>query len=219
MFPSACGRIVQSGIRNIKRLVTLIVRTLTVLASTWISRAVLSLRLPELQVWHRPVLLSEYRARDYPEGVTFAQYRELESKLVAEIRERVEAGLTAEQKVLTNRYFEDAPAHPSAWPMDWNLSYERIPEQPLGGIVLLHGASDSPYSMRALAEAFFQAGLYVIAPRLPGNGTVPGELTETRPEDWTTIAPMALAQARNHVPSALPVYLGGYSAGGALALS
>ncbi|MGI9304555.1 MAG: alpha/beta hydrolase, partial [Gammaproteobacteria bacterium] len=202
-----------------KRIGTLIALVLAVLATIWTTRALLSRSLPDLQPWHRPVLESEYRARDYPNGITFSEYRQLESKLAAEIRARIGDPLDPAHRSITNRYFDGSPAHPGAWPSDWNLSYERVPTDPRGGIVLLHGASDSPYSMRALAEAFVEAGLYVIAARMPGNGTIPGELTTVRPEDWTTVPPMAVAHARQQIGDGKPVYLGGYSAGASVALN
>ncbi|MGI9301117.1 MAG: alpha/beta hydrolase [Gammaproteobacteria bacterium] len=93
------------------------------------------------------------------------------------------------------------------------------PENPLAGIVLLHGASESPYSMRALADVFFAAGLYVIAVRLPGHGTIPGELTAVRPEDWQAIVPMAVAHVGERIGNDKPIHLGGYSAGAAVVLN
>ena len=137
---------------------------------------------------------------------------------MAEVQTRVSNELQPVQRVITNRYFARSPAHPSAWPANWNLSYELIPEAPRGSVVLLHGASDSPYSMRALAEVFYSAGLYVIVPRLPGHGTIPGELTAVRPADWTTVASMAVRHAEQQVGANMPLFIGGYSAGGAIAL-
>ncbi|MGI9335323.1 MAG: alpha/beta hydrolase [Gammaproteobacteria bacterium] len=190
-----------------------------VLLTTWVSRALLSRNLPDLQRWHRPVLQSEYRARDYPHGITFAEYRQLESRLMAEMSSLFDNSLPPAQQHAANRYYKGAPAHPDAWPSNWNLSYERIPESPRGGVVLLHGASDSPYSMRALAQLYFEANLYVIAPRLPGHGTIPGALTEVRAQDWTSIAPMALTRVREQIGYDKPIYLGGFSAGAGLALN
>jgi hypothetical protein len=34
-------------------------------------------------------------------------------------------------------------------PKDWNRTFEFIPERPVGGILLLHGLSDSPYGLRS----------------------------------------------------------------------
>lgn len=178
----------------------------------------MSRSLPDLQRWHQPILTSEYRARNYPNGITFAEYQKHEVQLVSDIQTLITDQLEPSQQLITNRYYAGSPAHASAWSANWNMSYERVPEQVKGGIILLHGASDSPYSMRALAEVFFEAGLYVIAIRMPGHGTIPGELLNVEVEDWTTLIPMAWARSRQQIGRDKPIYLGGYSAGAAVAL-
>ncbi|SQC42641.1 membrane protein [Klebsiella pneumoniae] len=46
--------------------------------------------------------------------------------------------------------------------------------KPRGGVVLLHGLTDSPYSVRYLAQLWQQRGYVAVVPRLPGHGTAPG---------------------------------------------
>ena len=188
------------------------------LASLWFSRAMLARNLPELQAWHSARLESEYRAKDYPQGISFDAYQQLEARLAAEIDRLITQMLSTEQQTFTNRYHNDSPAHPRAWPRNWNLSFELSPAEPRGAIVLLHGASDSPYSMRSLATVFSDAGLHVVVPRLPGNGTLPGELTVVEPQDWDSILPMAVQRARQTITVNQPIYVGGYSTGATLAL-
>jgi alpha-beta hydrolase superfamily lysophospholipase len=50
-------------------------------------------------------------------------------------------------------------------------------------VLLLHGLTDSPYSMRALAELFAARGWYVVGLRLPGHGTAPAALTRVTWQD------------------------------------
>ena len=83
------------------------------------------------------------------------------------------------------------------------------------GILLTHGLSESPYFMRYLA-AFFQAnGFRVLAVLLPGHGTRPGDLLDTRWQEWARAVAYGTDRLAEEVDE---VYLGGYSAGGALSI-
>lgn len=83
------------------------------------------------------------------------------------------------------------------------------------GILLTHGLSDSPYFMRHLA-AFFQAiGFRVMAVLLPGHGTRPGDLLDVSWQEWSR----AVAYGTDRLAAEVDeLYLGGYSAGGALSI-
>src|SRR5688500_9902352 len=50
--------------------------------------------------------------------------------------------------------------------------------------LLVHGLTDSPYSMRALADTLLAQGYYVVVLRLPGHGTIPSGLVNVGWEDW-----------------------------------
>lgn len=52
------------------------------------------------------------------------------------------------------------------------------------GVLLCHGFTGSPQSLRPWAEYLADAGLSVSLPRLPGHGTTWQELARTRWEDW-----------------------------------
>jgi len=52
------------------------------------------------------------------------------------------------------------------------------------GVLLCHGFTGSPISMRAWGEALGGQGYAVEVPRLPGHGTTWQELNKTRWEDW-----------------------------------
>ena len=81
-----------------------------ILATVWLTRGLLNRNLPDLQTWHQPLLESEFRARDYPNGITYTRYRQLEAKLVEETRTKISDRFKPNQKVKTNRYFIDGPA-------------------------------------------------------------------------------------------------------------
>ena len=61
----------------------------------------------------------------------------------------------------------------------------------MGGALLVHGLTDSPYSMKALAESLQRRGFEVTVLRLPGHGTFPSMLTEMRYRDWVAAVRLA----------------------------
>ncbi len=84
--------------------------------------------------------------------------------------------------------------------------------------MLLHGLTDSPYSLRHVAKRYRDRGFVAIGVRLPGHGTVPAGLSDVRWEDWMAATRLAIREARRHVPAPAPLHLVGFSNGGALAV-
>jgi alpha-beta hydrolase superfamily lysophospholipase len=89
---------------------------------------------------------------------------------------------------------------------------------PKGVVVLLHGLTDSPYSLRHIAELYRDRGFVAVGIRLPGHGTVPSALTRVHWEDWSEATRLAVREARRRVAAPLPLHIVGYSNGGALAM-
>ncbi|HUX05128.1 MAG TPA: alpha/beta fold hydrolase [Acidimicrobiales bacterium] len=56
------------------------------------------------------------------------------------------------------------------------------------GVLLLHGFTGSPASLRSLASALAATGLSVELPRLPGHGTSVADMKTTGWSDWTSAA-------------------------------
>jgi carboxylesterase len=84
-----------------------------------------------------------------------------------------------------------------------------------GAVLLLHGLTGSPYSVKPLAEALGAAGYDVSVPLLMGHGTSPEALHHTRWNDWLMSARHAfdeLAQAHEKV------FVGGLSLGALLTI-
>lgn len=190
----------------------------TILATVWLVRGLDARKLPELGIWHTYHPQHEFRARDYPDGISFEAYRELEMRLASELDEQVYASVRDASSEQLNRYNKHSFVYAGEAGQVWNRSFEIDTAEPRGGVLLLHGASDGPYSMRALAEAFAAHGLYVAVFRLPGHGTVPAGLKHARVEDWVAIARSGVAHIAGKVGAGKPVYVGGYSAGAAVVL-
>lgn len=83
------------------------------------------------------------------------------------------------------------------------------------GIVLSHGYLSSPHEVRHLADHLFRLGFSVYALRLPGHGTAPEQLDHVTCDDWLRAYRRACAIIRT---SCRHVILGGFSAGGTVAL-
>ncbi len=83
------------------------------------------------------------------------------------------------------------------------------------GMLLLHGFTGSPASMRPWAEAAAAEGYAVELPRLPGHGTRWQELNLTRWHDWYAEADRCLSLLTDRCDE---VFVAGLSMGGCLAL-
>jgi len=171
---------------------------------------------PDLHPWHRVVLAREYRAGEADSPTSFDAYRALEAQLFDELRRRVLDDPAAADTQLLGRYNPNSlPAH-LALDTEYNRSFELVPASPRGAVLLVHGLSDSPYSMRGLAETFFAQGYYVLALRLPGHGTIPSGLVGVRWRDWYGAVVLAARHAAARVGPGKPLLAGGHSTGAAL---
>lgn len=83
------------------------------------------------------------------------------------------------------------------------------------GILLVHGFTGSPSSMRPWAEYLNQQGFTVRVPRLPGHGTKPEDLNEVKWEQWPAKVESELEEL---FKSTSKVFICGLSMGGATTL-
>jgi esterase/lipase len=137
--------------------------------------------------------------------LTFPEYIEQARNMIAQAR----LGATPaelDQSVAGNAPFELHPA--AGYPQGKSKRYRR-------GILLVHGLTDSPYFMRHLAAFFQQHGFRVMAVLLPGHGTRPGDMLEVRWQEWLKAVAYGVEQLALEADE---IYLGGYSAGGALSV-
>jgi carboxylesterase len=83
------------------------------------------------------------------------------------------------------------------------------------GILVLHGFTGSPITVRAWAEHLAAAGFTVRAPLLPGHGTVWQDMRRTGWDDWYGEAERAFRELSARCAQ---VFVAGISMGGCLAL-
>jgi alpha-beta hydrolase superfamily lysophospholipase len=187
------------------------------LATLLAVRAYDSQRGPPLELWHTFVP-HELSATEIDKA-DWAGYIAAEEKIFAQVRAEVTDKLRPEVRDASNRYFAGSPIYPGSFAWDWNRSYVMSPDgAPAGAVVMLHGLTDSPYSLRHIAKRYHEAGYVVVAIRMPGHGTVPGGLAGAEWEQWTAATRLAVREARRGAGPAVPLHLIGFSNGGALAM-
>jgi alpha-beta hydrolase superfamily lysophospholipase len=171
---------------------------------------------PDLAIWHTADLDGEFTARS---GLkTFREYLELEEALFAELKSEVYDQIEESERSTFNRYTAGSKSDPDIWSPNWNRSFEHGDTNATFGVLLLHGYSDSPYSLRGFGALMRDAGAHVLGLRIPGHGTAPSALKYTKADDMTA----AVRLAMHHIKSVMgerPIFIIGYSNGGALAVN
>jgi len=173
-------------------------------------------RSPDLSIWHLAELDEEFTANSDIE--TFDDYLALEDGLFNQLNELVYSNTESDHLNMVNRYSRGSMSDPERWPKNWNRSYQMPVESPRAAALLLHGMTDSPYSLRNVAEALHESGIYVVGLRIPGHGTAPSALVSIRWQDMAAAVRLAMRHAAEQAAGA-PVFLVGYSNGGALAVN
>src|SRR5690606_25408660 len=101
---------------------------------------------PDLSIWHKADLDVEFTARTGLEP--FREYLELEDALFAELKGEVYDEITPPERSAFNRYSAGSRSDPDIWTPNWNRTFEYANPEAGFGVLLLHGYSDSPYSLR-----------------------------------------------------------------------
>jgi len=169
--------------------------------------------------WHRIELKQEFTAKQFNKiekgQYQWSDYLAQEDKVFAELAEKLAASDTTDGY----RYATNSPLNTLQHSPNWNRSFVLTPKKIRAGIVMLHGLSDSPYSVRSLAQAFEQQGFLVIAVRVPGHGTIPSSLLSAKWQDWVAATQLAAQEVKRQLGDNPNFYMLGYSNGGALALN
>jgi alpha-beta hydrolase superfamily lysophospholipase len=222
-FEPAPATVVYDPRAMLAATVRLLLRTL---GSALLGMAVLAVGLwlhylfsgPAPQVWHRTKLGEEFTVARAAQIRSVADYRRLEDRLFEQLRREVYAQVPPGSVQPFNRYAAGSRSDPGVWPVDWNRTFEFTPAAPVGGVLLLHGLTDSPYSMRSLGTGLASRGFRAVGLRLPGHGTAPSGLLTFEIEDMEAAVRMAMLDLRAQLGPDKPIYVIGYSNGAALAV-
>lgn len=173
---------------------------------------------PDLKVWHRAALDADFHAGLAGEITTLEQYLQREAQLFEQLEEQVYARIDAADRRSINRFSTDSLTDPRSYPRNWNRTFVLSQNEPVAGAVMLHGLSDSPYSMRSVGQLLHERQFEVIGLRLPGHGTAPAGLATVTWHDFVAAVRIAVSSMRDRLGPDRPLYLVGYSNGAALAV-
>jgi len=170
---------------------------------------------PDLKIWHTVKFEEEFST--HSSLTTFKEYLALEDRLFSELEDKVKARISPADQIPLNRFHRGSLSDPGQWAVNWNRSFEWFVPDPRAGILLLHGMTDSPYTVRSLGERFSRSGVSVLGLRLPGHGTAPSGLVYVQWEDMAAAVRLGARHLKDQIGDR-PLYILGYSNGGALGL-
>ncbi len=174
---------------------------------------------PDLNPWQTVYLDEEFTAEKQAEIVSFDDYLKLEDKLFLQLSSDVYSKSSVLPRNKLNRFQDGSLSDPLSYAKNWNRSFVMKPEQPRGGVLLLHGLSDSPYSIKTLAEALYRNGYFVLGLRMPGNGTAPSGLVHASWQDMAAAVKIAAKHVSSQLENQQPLIILGYSMGAAQAVN
>ena len=172
---------------------------------------------PPLKPWHTEHLSAEFTARKADDVRTFDDYLALEDRLFDQLREEIYDTTETGPAYALVRYSSGSAADPESRQPNLNRSFELRVNDARGGILLLHGMSDSPYSLRSLGTALHERGYWVLGLRLPGHGTAPSALKRASWQDMAAAVRLSMTHLASRVGQK-PIHVVGYSTGATLAL-
>ena len=203
---------------RVLRLVWLLVGTLVgVLFTFAVGDVLYSTTLPELRPWHTTETRHEFEASQDDGTYDFDAYRAQEGRLFEEVQALRRAHFDPQLDGAISRFAPGGGPYAARLDGDWNRSFLMRAPGERGVALLVHGLSDSPYSMRATALALQQAGISVYGVRLPGHGTIPAGLDHADWPDWLAAVRVTIRQIRRDHPR-VPFWYVGYSTGATLGL-
>lgn len=174
---------------------------------------------PDLHDWHTVKLDEEFTEKKARKITRFADYLALEDRLFRQMQDEIKRSPDASARHELNRYDSGSLADPTSHTVNWNRSFEMQQDSPRGGILLLHGLSDSPYSLLTLAKQLHTQGYYVLGLRMPGHGTIPSGLVYSSWQDMAAAVRLAAGHVSEQIGRELPLHVFGYSMGAAQAVN
>nr|MBA2814038.1 membrane protein [Candidatus Pantoea persica] len=117
---------------------------------------------PPLQQWHS--WSADEMTADEIDKASFADYQRRETRIFQQMKVELNDELSEDEKGALNRFYPGSAIYPARFQPDWNRSFILLPTGAVRGAVgLLHGLTDSRYSVRYLAEAYRQQGFAGLA--------------------------------------------------------
>ena len=171
---------------------------------------------PDLKVWHEAHLDAEFTVSN--SAKTFEEYLAIEDRLFVQLEKQVYNRIEPVDKDQINRFHKGSLSDPRRWSPNWNRSFELTTTAPKIGVLLLHGMSDSPYSLHDIGQKLHAAGAWVVGLRIPGHGTAPSGLVRVKWEDMAAAVQLAMKHLQAKI-NGRPIYIVGYSNGSALAVN
>lgn len=166
----------------------------------------------DLQPWHYQSKLKE------PEySLDIDEYLIEENKFLNKIFYSVETN----KKGIYCRYSYNSVSSPfSKEGINLNTSFQMIPKNIKGGVLLLHGLTDSPAMMRDIGKFFYDKGYYVLCLRYKYHGTIPGELLNLTWKDFKNSAILGSKIIQKKIKNIdnAKFYMVGFSTGAAASL-
>lgn len=198
---------IRTLVKTLAVLFLLLLGILYAFSTTW----------PEPSIWHTVHLEQEYDISQSDQVKSFKDYLALEDRLFQQLQAEVYAHTPRGPEHRIKRYSLGSAVDANSRDKNWNRSFELGTEDPRGGVLLLHGMSDSPYSLRALGLSLHKQGYQVLGLRLPGHGTAPSGLAHFHWEDMSGAVRLAMQHLQREVGDK-GVHIIGYSNGAPLAL-
>lgn len=103
---------------------------------------------------------------------------------------------------------------PAGWMQDWSAVGSG--KNAHIGVLLVHGFTGSPASMRPWGEFLHSKGYAVRVPLLPGHGTKPEDLNKVKWQEWPAKVNFELAQLQKTCDT---IFIVGFSMGGGTVLN
>jgi alpha-beta hydrolase superfamily lysophospholipase len=185
---------------------------LIVVAVIVVLRAFDARSLPDISAWHEVRLTEEFGAGSG--DFALADYIAAEGAVLEQVEREIESDIVA----AVHRFNPEGVFNSQNHARDWNRTTELEPGVRRGTALLLHGVSDSPYSLRSTAEYLRGMGFHSLVLRLPGHGTAPAGLGQVHWEDWRAAVRIAASHLARIGEIGEPFIVVGYSNGGALAI-
>jgi len=172
-------------------------------------------RLPELKPGHEVELTEDFHAGNRVK--TLSDYLAVEDRAFSELNRKIIDQVPRQDQFRFNRYSRGSLSDPAVIQPNWNRTFVLDHTAARGGALLLHGLSDSPYSVRSVGEFLHKNGWLVVGMRLPEHGTAPGSLRNFSRDDARAMTRIGVHELRRRLGKQRPLVIIGFSTGAALA--